>query len=373
MGLIRLFLALAVVQEHVGLKGASFQLLNGRLAVESFYIISGFYMALVLDRKYSTSTLVFLFNRVVRLYPAYLALTLLALLTSLSGAEILGLRNHFAQALLLVWPHLGFWGRLYAVGSNLLMEGKDLLLFLTVDPNSGLYHLGLDKDFVPANSFQLLPQAWSLGLEFNFYLLSAWLVRLRTPWILGIIGITYVAKVLMSFHGIYVSPWDYRFFPAELGIFLVGSLAYRVYQGLNGPKDPWRRVAQCAALGWLACVVCHQSLPDWLGEVWAVLLTLTLLGLALPWIFEQSKYLSWDRLVGELSYGVYLGHLILIDLLSLAFERMGIPPGGLYQASVAAASIALAWLIKRHIERPADAWRRRLSERWLAEGTRRGR
>src|SRR5262245_24765333 len=71
MGLIRLVLALSVVVWHM--PGATWKLLNAAVAVLCFFIISGFYMALVLNTKYDNAK-DFYVARVVRLYPAYIAM-----------------------------------------------------------------------------------------------------------------------------------------------------------------------------------------------------------------------------------------------------------------------------------------------------------
>ena len=51
MGVLRLFLALSVVNAHGG-NLLGFQLVDPTMAVQTFYMISGFYMALVLHEKY---------------------------------------------------------------------------------------------------------------------------------------------------------------------------------------------------------------------------------------------------------------------------------------------------------------------------------
>ena len=68
MGAIRFTLALSVAVWH--LPGAPFKLLNAAVAVLAFFIISGFYMAMVLTEKYSTAK-PFYAGRFLRLYPAY--------------------------------------------------------------------------------------------------------------------------------------------------------------------------------------------------------------------------------------------------------------------------------------------------------------
>jgi len=50
MGFIRIILAIAVVIVHTE-PIFGFELVRGRVAVQSFFIISGFYMAMILNEK----------------------------------------------------------------------------------------------------------------------------------------------------------------------------------------------------------------------------------------------------------------------------------------------------------------------------------
>src|SRR4051794_14358576 len=74
MGVLRLLLALAVVVTHLGGVAFGYRPILGPDAVQAFYAISGFYMALVLDTKYGTSlkaVRLFWQNRYLRLAPTY--------------------------------------------------------------------------------------------------------------------------------------------------------------------------------------------------------------------------------------------------------------------------------------------------------------
>jgi peptidoglycan/LPS O-acetylase OafA/YrhL len=52
MGLLRMLLAFSVLTSHMHGRGIfGFRILSGGLAVECFFMISGFYMALVLNEK----------------------------------------------------------------------------------------------------------------------------------------------------------------------------------------------------------------------------------------------------------------------------------------------------------------------------------
>ncbi|HEX6001564.1 MAG TPA: acyltransferase family protein, partial [Hyphomicrobiaceae bacterium] len=83
VGIVRLLLAVSVLVGHAGGE-EGFLLLPGNLAVELFFIISGFYMSWVLTEKYDTKTWggigTFYQNRFLRLWPAF-ALTTVVVYT----------------------------------------------------------------------------------------------------------------------------------------------------------------------------------------------------------------------------------------------------------------------------------------------------
>ena len=72
MGLLRLILACSVVCGHAG-AGVFFT--GPEVAVQTFYIISGFYIAMILDRTVAYRSIwVFYFSRYLRLWPSYAAI-----------------------------------------------------------------------------------------------------------------------------------------------------------------------------------------------------------------------------------------------------------------------------------------------------------
>ena len=92
MGIIRLLLAISVTVLHfMPSLGVRF-LVEGHMAVKLFYIISGFYMALVLREKYNGpgSARLFLGNRFLRLLPTYYLLLLLPVLAMAAGRLLTG-------------------------------------------------------------------------------------------------------------------------------------------------------------------------------------------------------------------------------------------------------------------------------------------
>ena len=92
MGLLRLLLAAIVLFEHTGGIGG-YAMTGGALAVQCFFIISGFYMGLVLNERYDRPALnrAFYTNRLIRIFAMYylfLALHLLVFaLVEFQGGE----------------------------------------------------------------------------------------------------------------------------------------------------------------------------------------------------------------------------------------------------------------------------------------------
>lgn len=157
MGLLRFLLAISVVCAHCGSFFGRISFVGGEIAVQSFFIISGFYMSLVLDRKYDaaanlTNYKLFITNRLLRLYPIYwiiLILTIFGLLvvdfSKISDFEI-------CNSLSL----------LYLFFVNIFIFFQDTIMFLGIDVNSGsLFYTSNFHDTNPALfHFLFIPQGW---------------------------------------------------------------------------------------------------------------------------------------------------------------------------------------------------------------------
>ncbi len=92
VGTLRLILASAVLLVHAGSLFRFNITGGGQVPVELFYIISGFYMALVLNEKYTGpgSARAFYLNRLLRLLPAYWVMAVLALAIYLTIYAVTG-------------------------------------------------------------------------------------------------------------------------------------------------------------------------------------------------------------------------------------------------------------------------------------------
>ena len=264
MGILRLYLALAVVIAHshpiFGLKS-----IGGLIAVQTFYMISGFYMAMILNTKYvgTGSYRLFLSNRFLRIFPAYWAVLGLTLLARSAGFQSFGYGwNSVASGH--AFPTLT---AVYVFAANLLIFGQDLLLFLGMNQQGRLYPTANFLETDPRlYTFLFVPQAWSLGVELTFYLVAPLLVRKRLRIVVAIIAASLALLCFLAFHlGLSDDPWIYRFFPTELALFLAGSVSFRAFQFLENRNFSSRR-ASIAAICFLALTVSFEFLPKCPGR-----------------------------------------------------------------------------------------------------------
>ena len=225
MGLIRFFLAYSVVVGHF-LYFPTFRLIGTDTAVEAFFIISGFYIAMILNGRYS-SIKDFWINRFLRLYPAYIVIAGTSLVITL--IEPSSLQNIFTLP-----PVLST----YLIFTNATMIFQDIAMFLGVRDG----HVMFVKNFLESSPvvfrYLLIPQAWTLGIEISFYLLAPLLFFKKYKYIYLFFFISLIIRIYLLMHGKFDDPWSYRFFPSELALFMLGSIAYNIYDKINFNKNP---------------------------------------------------------------------------------------------------------------------------------------
>lgn len=290
MGLLRFYLALSVVAAHSD-PTHWLPFVTGQWAVRVFFIISGFYMSLALTKKYSDIG-VFWLNRALRLYPTYLLFVVL----------------YWAWYFFTWWwlqkPPYGPWLSDYTAMhwwqaaalafSNWTMIGQDLPSLFDFSVTDGFIFPPQAGGHWVADLRTIGP-AWSLGLEIWFYLLVPFMVRLRTPLLLTI-AFASGALALMAPEVI-----SYFSFPTNLVFFVIGMLLQR-----------------------------HSNLANN--------------------FFAASNRFAIDRAIGNLSYPIYVSHMVLLGILAnITHSRsfwLALP-----------ATLIVSAAVYRRIERPIDEWR----------------
>jgi len=343
MGLVRVALALAVLLGHLPL--VEFKFMNAALAVQSFFIVSGFYMGLVLEGKYKDARL-FYSNRLLRLAPTYFTMcALYAIALFALNASATSDTGVFANAF-----HNPVTALIMAL-ENIAILGQELLFWFTIDGHGALVFNGAgalpDAHISVAWQALLVPQSWSLSIELIFYALAPLLARLSWRWLVAIAAASIALR--LAGHALPVSYglWQGRFFPTELFLFIFGMLGQRLSPlAAKLPK----------ATGWivnLALLAMIVALPllKLHGEPVGFAIY-GLIALAIPFVFNAFKDFTLDRWIGDLSYPLYLTHLLVIGLV-LTFM-----PNAPYAAAVAiGGSLLLSVVVLVVAEHPIDRWR----------------
>lgn len=321
MGIFRFFLALQVVLTHRYIL-SGLNLLGGEVEVQSFYVISGFYMALVLNKKYhgKGSYKPYIINRFLRLAPAYWVILFIAVI--ISPAVVHRWLNHFGG--------LHITTQLYLVFTSIFLFGQDLILFLRFNPANGMMEFARHfnetlPDMPAAWRFLFNAPSWSLGLQLSFYLIAPFIVRKKTWLITTIMAASFGLRIYLSYYGYNDSNWKYRFFPTELAVFLIGALSYKIYRDLDKIKSlleatTWGRtlypkIPYIAVSALCAVLISFQYLPRYMiynliESQWFYLLMVCW---TIPFIFLLTKNNKTDRFLGELSYPVYLIHWVFFQ------------------------------------------------------------
>ena len=319
----RLFLAALVALSHDGLRLAGLH--PGVMAVVGFYLISGYVMTGLIRRHYARPAAVggFYMDRFLRLFPAYWFVAgLTALWWFLTGAQT----NYLRMA----------------------PDNLDWLANLTVIPLNFYMVNGSD-------AFTLIPPAWSLGAELQFYLLVPLIVLV--PCLRSAALVASIAVQVMATTGALNSDWfGYRLLPGVLCLFLAGSYLYDRHQCRASnvrPVDGWRRGVIVLGGVWLGALVLsgRWGVPN-LAEVAIG----TLLGL---WALDQlalRRRRVWDDRLGDIAYALFLVHFLVI------WGWPGRPDGvlgyGLLLFAAGLAAGVVYWAVERPCEHLRHRWRR---------------
>lgn len=312
---LRGFAAMAVVLYHYttwyaeemgghGGSGISFTFPQGHFGVELFFILSGFVIFLTLDRHPTLGA--FIRARLLRLYPAFLACLLVAVLAdpgAVSAAQL---------------------------AANLTMA-PELLGARAID---GSY--------------------WSLAYELVFYALAA-LCVIRLGWRapeLPCAGWLLVALALR------LSDWDveHRWLERVTAawfahLFVIGIMLFRIHAGQAG-RMTWLVLAVAVEIAFLG--------PHWAAQPiapWAYGLMITgfagLVALAASPVGDALA-IAPLRFLGTISYPLYLVHQTPGFILIARLEDAGLDAHAAIGIAVGA-SILAAWLVTRWVEAPLRA------------------
>lgn len=290
MGLLRLFLALSVIAGHAQTTIFGFNGIGAYYAVNFFFVISGFYMAMVLNEKYKNiKPIHFYKSRAFRLFPVYYIGLLIAIFASLGAIEDF-------------FNHLSIGAKFFFIFQNLFIFGQDLPYLLCVNTTS----------FACASpaAMTINTPSWSLSVELCFYLIAPYILKSEkktfTFVLLGcayLLSINFIHIPLNSVE--FIRPVDiyalnYYFYPSSFIFFGGGAVAYHLSKRNSQPHY------FAAILAIILLSFTQTVMPFW---------HLLFIGLAVPVLFNYTAKNRLDRTIGELSYPAYILHFPIIMVL----------------------------------------------------------
>ena len=290
----------------------------GAIGVDIFFVLSGFLMAMIVDRSHETG-MTFLMRRFIRIAPLYYVMTFAV----------------FAVALLAPW----LLNSVRADAQHLVMS----LAFLPHDDGTG-------------GNQPILSLGWTLNYEIFFYVLVvifAGLFRDRSLVSLA------AFLVVLAFGGtlIHEPGTAVRFYTDPIILeFGFGIMLYRIVfreRQAQASEGIWW-IALAASVMLIAAS--HDITQDkWRFLSWGIPATLLVAG----GIHSFTRQVEWLKRLGDWSYSTYLVHIYLIQFA----VKLVLPHAPSWAAHPFAAALILfplialaSWFIHTRFELPVMAW-----------------
>jgi peptidoglycan/LPS O-acetylase OafA/YrhL len=358
MGLLRFLLAACVIAGHssaiLGLP-----LLDAGLAVKTFFMISGFYMTLILTSKYHVERggyWLFISNRFLRIYPSYFVVLAVSLLFYAAASFKLHAPADRLAYWVQAWHTHHFCALACILVSQVSIVGLDITPLLEYSATGGFGWVGsMGDSAIHAWRFNFLPHCWSISVELIFYL-AAPLICLARRW----------AQVGLLVAGLaaYMAAWrwlpaelagavTYHFFPFQIGYLVLGVLSFHLLHPLFEKGRIHAGWSWGVLPPFAVTILFYGWLPAWVSEAGCIGLGF----FAVPLLFNLSRRARLDRFIGDLSYPMYLSHVtckwVLLAVMGVSKKDTAVVPGWELLLLTVLASVVLVWLV----DYPVDRWR----------------
>lgn len=322
MGTLRLIFTITIILGHIyAIFGFRMhELLSSPIAFESFFLLSGFYIAMVWQTGYSDLTngyKKFLTKRILRIFPLYWLVLLVTVVISLITYVTLG-NPLLLDVAFSNWNKIDWTVKLYVLFSNIFIFGQEAIFFVKINYETG--NFAWSQKFIdgnpPLHFFLLVSQAWAISYILYFYLLLPFLHRFRSVFIFILLVILLTLRFAWYQMGHQYEPWLYRFFPFEFAFFLAGMLSSRFYLKYSDKLKTYRSLGISFFIVFFIATCCYDLWHvDYLSKQW---LYYAMLCILMPLFFSLFKDNAADNYLGQLAYPAYMCNFIVIHLIKLA-------------------------------------------------------
>jgi len=295
-------------------------LMDGARAVEVFMVLSGFVIAGLIWREREGYS-VFLFRRFLRLYPIYLICIVVAALEIKFG---------------IVAPHF-----------DLSKWPEHLLAHIL------MLHGAISTSVLPGSAGAILNPAWSISLEWQFYIIAPILLYLRGP--AGLVLASTVAVVLLRLVAPHLNGFTGAFLPLNIQFFWIGIITYAALE--RSKIEPMTVIFLTA--------LCLLFLP----VIVAVPIVLWVAAISPG---PASRMLTSHILLslGRWSLPIYLAHEPIIVAVRSMLPTLGPLKDTLLIVGIAGTlTVLVAAVLHRYVEAPFIVLGKRLKSRTSSEST----
>jgi peptidoglycan/LPS O-acetylase OafA/YrhL len=370
MGTLRLFLAFSVLAWHLRPLGfLRLTAVDGGIAVISFFIISGFYMSMVISQKYRhlpNGRSRFFINRFLRIFPLYFV----AMVLQQAVFSIDHVKTVFTSSLGYSLPT-----HVTLIFLNLFKFGQDYWQTF-VEAFSTNQTLGISSAlqrfcsalfgsnaFVYNPGALLVAQGWSLASELTYYLIAPLVVGVAWYYAtaLGLASLAIRFAFLFTLGGAFMGSWRTKFFPSIFVFFILGHFAYLLYEKVKDSK--YIKSGELIFVASWAGIIGFSFynggfLLGYEYDGWVNWVLYVFVALSIPFLFSATKDSKLDGFIGEFSYPVYLIHPAIIEL---EFQHVRVPPA-VHYVSVVTGVLLVSYLMIVIIDRPINKLRDQISK-----------
>jgi len=310
VGIYRFILSIVVILFHFG----SVSVPSGYSAVFGFYLLSGYVITLVIDKTYFKKGIVsFYINRLLKILPLYVVYVLLTfIIMKLHGGSGFTLNLNNENDIYYIIPETIKSYNLYDILNEILLnffayksEIKALIL----------------------NGFpQLVPQAWSLCVEIIFYISAPLLVyshknkKNEKLFYFILIPLMLIYPIVTLKMGLDFPTYRYRSVFSTYVIFLIGSAIYFIKSKI--PKIPKANIVFFLLIGLYLYSIIFVNRKELIeSQIYLVLIIQILIVIVSTQISLIGKFMKYDKMMGNLSYGLFIGHFFSAFLVLIITEH----------------------------------------------------
>jgi peptidoglycan/LPS O-acetylase OafA/YrhL len=332
---LRGILAMYVIWAHIILMSGflpadlgPFQfLITDEKPVDVFIIMSGFVIFLLLENRREPYK-DFILRRAFRIFPAYLIS--LALLLPLLGPTLHALNT-------LPWKDTFYLkDEIWTMDISIRHLILNLLAHVTLTN-------GIVFSILPCSAFTLLGPAWSLSVEWQFYLLAPAIYACFRTKNRVVIALTVGLMTLLY--------WKFRFgeymgfLPQKFQFFVIGILSYYVYKFRENKSAPWQLMVFLVAYSvWAGIVKGFGGVVIWFAVFAPTYFNKPIL---------ERPLLNY---LGKISFSLYISHMVFVYAGIVILTMLGIKQPFTFFVALCCLTIPMiigfSHLMFKYVEKP---------------------